>query len=137
MLARALNEATAATTPGMPTLQPASPALTALQNIWTNQTPSGSPLDYVSPQAAIAAGLNPQTVYSTWSSGLARYPTQSAALAAGIPAGVITQLWAASRSAAPAPSTTGTFLGVPTTYLLAGGAALFALTMFSSGKGRR
>lgn len=73
-------------------------------------TPSKSPLDYVSPQAAIAAGLDPQTVYNAWSQALARFPSPQAAIAAGVPAGVVNQLWqqanvdAANKKAASASS---------------------------------
>ena len=55
--------------------------------------PSSSPLDYTSPQAAIAAGLDPQTVYNAWSAALARFPSPQAAISAGVPAGVVNQLW--------------------------------------------
>jgi hypothetical protein len=138
-LYKAVNEATAALTPGTPAYQSTnSPTLQIPQSVLTNMQPSQSPLDYVSPQAAIAAGLNPQTVYNAWASGLARFPTQGAALAAGIPAGVVTQLWAQSRSAAP-PATSGSFLdqaplGVANKYLIAAGAGLFALVSLSGGR---
>lgn len=98
----------------------------AYKNLLTTQQPSQNPLDYVSPQAAIAAGLPAQSVYNAWSQALARFPSQQAALNAGVPAGVVTQLWAQSRAAVPAAST-NTFLGVPVTYLLGGGLAILAL----------
>jgi hypothetical protein len=63
-------------------------------------TPSQSPLDYTSPQAAIAAGLDPTTVYNAWSKALARFPSPQAAISAGIPAGVVNQLWQQSNVAA-------------------------------------
>lgn len=98
----------------------------AYANLLTQQQNSRNPLDYVSPQAAIAAGLPAQQVYNAWSTALARFPSQQAALNAGIPAGVVTELWAQSRAAAPA-STSNTFLGVPVTYLFGGGLAILAL----------
>jgi hypothetical protein len=98
----------------------------AYKNLLTTQQASQNPLDYVSPQAAIAAGLPAQSVYNAWSAAMARFPTQQAALNAGIPAGVVTQLWAQSRAAVPAAST-NTFLGVPVTYLLGGGLAILVL----------
>lgn len=114
--------------------QPVNPAIDqAYKNMLTQQQPSQSPLDYVSPQAAIAAGLPQQTVYNAWSQALAKFPTQNAALAAGIPAGVVTQLWAPSRAAVPAPS--GLFGGIDTTTLLfLGGGALLLLPIL---RGRR
>lgn len=95
-----------------------------------------NPTDYVSPQSAIAAGLNPATVNAAWAAGLARYPTQQAAIAAGIAPTVITQYWAQSRSIAASPSTTSSLL-TPTN-LLIGGGLLFGLSLLMhGGKGRR
>jgi hypothetical protein len=119
-----LPAAAALTPPSQPGVNPSIQA--AYQNLLTTQQLNPDPLSYVSPQAAIAAGLPAQTVYSAWSSSLARFPSQQAALNAGIPAGVVTQLWAQSRAAAPAAAT-NTFLGVPITYLLGGGFALLLL----------
>lgn len=55
--------------------------------------PSTNPLDYTSPQAAIAAGLDPPTVYTKWMAALAKFPSPQAAISAGVPAGVVNQLW--------------------------------------------
>lgn len=55
--------------------------------------PSTNPLDYTSPQAAIAAGLDPPTVYGKWTAALAKFPSPQAAISAGVPAGVVNQLW--------------------------------------------
>jgi hypothetical protein len=60
-------------------------------------TPSSSPLDYTSPQAAIAAGLPAASVMATWSAALARFPSPQAAISAGVPAGVVNQLWQQSQ----------------------------------------
>ena len=66
-----------------------------LMNVQATLSPN--PLDYSSPQYAIAAGLDPTTVNNAWAQALAQYPTQDAAVSAGIMAGVVTQLWAQSR----------------------------------------
>jgi hypothetical protein len=102
--------------------------------------PSTNPLDYTSPQAAIAAGLDPATVYSTWTASLARFPSPQAAIAAGVPAGVVNQLWQqsyqnAANKAAAAPS--GTIFGLSPTTLLAAGAGLFAIAALGGGGRRR
>lgn len=68
-------------------------------------TLSQNPLDYSSPQYAIAAGLDPATVNAAWAKSLAQYPTQDAAINAGIMAGVVTQLWAQSRTYVGGPTT--------------------------------
>jgi len=110
--------------PSQPGVDPA--VQQAYKNLLTTQQASQNPLDYVSPQAAIAAGLPAQAVYNAWSAGLAKFPTQQAALQAGIPAGVVTQLWAQSRSAAPA-SSSGFFSGISTTTLLLIGGGILVL----------
>ncbi len=117
--------------PPLPSPQPVGPAATAYSNVLTSAQNSQNPTDYVSPQAAIAAGLDPQKVYAAWSGALAKFPTQQAALAAGVPAGVVTSLWAASRSSAPAVAS-GSFLdqttfGVANKWLLVGGAGIVLL----------
>jgi hypothetical protein len=96
-------------------------------------TPSQNPLDYVSPQAAIAAGLNSQTVYNAWSGSLSKFPSPQAAIAAGVPAGVVNQLWQQAHVAPPPASST--IFGIPTTPLLIAGGALLLLPLL--GKGRR
>jgi hypothetical protein len=60
-------------------------------------TASSSPLDYTSPQAAIIAGLDPNTVVAAWTKALARFPSPQAAISAGVPAGVVNQLWQQSN----------------------------------------
>jgi hypothetical protein len=66
---------------------------------------SQNPLDYSSPQYAIAAGLDCNVVNDAWAKSLAQYPTQESAINAGIMAGVVTQLWAQSRQYVGAPTT--------------------------------
>jgi hypothetical protein len=97
------------------------------------------PLNFVSPQAAIAAGADPQKTATRWTQAVASFPTQSAAIAAGIPAGVITQLWAASRSIVPPPAGgswfDGSTFGIKNVYLVAG---LAGIVLLAGGKrGRR
>jgi hypothetical protein len=123
-----------AAAPSQPGVNPSMQA--AYKNLLTQQQNSQNPLDYVSPQAAIAAGLPAQAVYNAWSAAMARFPSQNAALAAGIPAGVVTQLWAQSRAAAPA-TTSSLFGGISTTTLLFAGGAVLLLPMLLGGRGRR
>jgi hypothetical protein len=99
-------------TPSIPGVQNPSPVAGGASNggITTVMAtkPSTSPLDYTSPQAAIAAGLPSAQVMAAWTQALARYPSPQAAINAGIPAGVVNQLWqqssvnAANASAASA-----------------------------------
>jgi hypothetical protein len=99
--------------------------------------PSTSPLDYTSPQAAIAAGLDPQTVYNAWSAALSRFPSPQAAISAGVPAGVVNQLWQQSHvNAAAAQSAPGIFgnISIGTVVLFAGG--LFVLSALGGRRGR-
>ncbi len=107
----------------------------------TAGTPSKSPLDYTSPQAAIAAGLDPATVYSKWTASLAQFSSPQAAISAGVPAGVVNQLWQqsyqnAANKAAAAPAS-GTIFGLSTNTLLAAGAGLVALMALGGGGGGR
>lgn len=91
----------------------------------TGATIDPNPLDYSSPQFAIAAGLDPTAVMLAWAKGLAQYSTQDAAVAAGIMPGVVTQLWGASRQyVQTAPSGTPTIVIV----MIAAGLLAFLLT---------
>jgi len=113
--------------------QPAGPSAgnSAGVNVASNAVVSPNPLDYVSPQAAIAAGLDSQTVYNAWTQGLAQYATPDQAIAAGIPAAIVNQLWAASRSATGSAATSwldSTTFGVKNSYLMIG-AGLGALAI--------
>lgn len=128
--------------PPTPTSSGAQPNLPAnnvpqvLQNIYTAAMPDYNPLDYVSPQAAIAAGLNSQVVYDAWAQGLAKYSTQQAAVAAGIPSGVVTQLWASSRTyvgTAPTSWWSGTTLGT-SNWLLVGAAGILGIAVIAKGR---
>jgi hypothetical protein len=124
----------------MPTQGSGSAAAAAYQSVLTSAQNSSNPLDYVSPQAAIAAGLPASTVNAAWASQMARYPTTTAAIAAGIPAGVVTQLWAQSRSAVaaqPASWLNQSPFGIPNSTLLLIGGGFFALTMLTGSHGYR
>lgn len=119
--------------PSQPGVNPAVEQ--AYKNLLTTQQNSTDPLDYTSPQAAIAAGLPAQAVYNAWSASMARFPTQQAALNAGVPAGVVTQLWAQSRSALPATSFLDQSpLGISNKVLLAGGVGLVLLVGMRRGR---
>jgi len=101
-------------------------------------TPSTNPLDYTSPQAAVAAGLDANTVMAAWTKSLARFPSPQAAISAGVPAGVVNQLWqqsqvnAANTAAASAASSASLMSILP---WAAGG--LLLLATLGGGKGRR
>lgn len=124
--------------PAPPSGYPPLPA--QIRASYTSQPMNLDPLNFVSPQAAIAAGADPQKTAAAWTKAVASFPTQQAALAAGIPAGVVTQLWAASRSAAAgAPGGSwldGSTFGIPNKYL-AFGVGGIALLAAMRGKGRR
>lgn len=131
----------AANTPQSPGSLTQGPVPQALQNLLTSMTPPTDPLSFVSPQAAIASGMDPTVVYNAWAQSMARFPTQNAALAAGVPAGVITQLWGQSRNyvqtaAPPASWWSGSTFGVANGTLAIGGAAALLLFAFT-GKKRR
>ena len=88
--------------------QPSGAVQQAYKNALTAQQNSQNPLDYVSPNAAIAAGLDPATVN------------------AGINAGVVNSLWAPSRAYVGTGSSITSWLAgnIP---LVAAGIGIFAL----------
>lgn len=102
-------------------------------------TPSTNPLDYTSPQAAVAAGLDAVAVMAAWTKALARFPSPQAAISAGVPAGVVNQLWqqsqvnAANNAAASAASSAS----VGTLALYGGGALLLLMALGGHGGRRR
>lgn len=108
-----------------------APLPAPLQNILTQMQQSQNPLDYVSPQAAIAAGIDEQTANAAWTRAMAAFPTAQAALNAGVSPTVVTQLWSASRAFVK-PAVTSWFdqspLGIANKYLLAGAGGLLLLT---------
>lgn len=124
----------------MPTQGSGSPIAAAYQNVLTSAQNSQNPLDYVSPQSAIAAGIPAANVNAAWSAQMAKYPSTTAAIAAGIPAGVVTQLWAQSRQyAAKAPTNwfsqvTG---GIPNSWLVLGVGGIFLVAMLGGSQGYR
>lgn len=126
--------------PNLPLIanDPYTGAFEVLNQMQQQATVDTNPTDYTTPNAAIAAGLDPTTVNAVWASGLARFPTQAAAIAAGIAPGVVTSLWPASR-AYIAPATTGLPSSI-STYLplaLLGGVAFLAFSGGSGGSRRR
>ena len=94
-----------------------------------------NPTDYVSPGAAIAAGLDPTSVNAAWSTALSRYPTAQAAIAAGIAPAVVTQYYTGSG----ATSAAGFSLpAISSNTLLYGAVGIAAIALLSGGKrGRR
>jgi hypothetical protein len=121
--------------------QPPSPAAqtpTIETQIQTGSVPSQNPLDYVSPQAAIAAGLPSGPVMQAWTQALASFPTPTAAVNAGIPAAVVTQLFEPSRAYVqqnPSWFDQKTF-GIPNGVWLVGGLA-GAVALLAFGKESR
>lgn len=103
----------------------------------TTIPPSSNPLGYASPQAAIAAGFEPNATYAAWSKTINNYPTAQAAIAAGYPAGVVTSLW---KGGVAAPATAAGWLdqsplGVKNKYLVGIGAAVVGLAALHKGRG--
>jgi len=116
----------------MPYVQPPSstlptqdPATNLQVKILAGAVPPQGPLDYISPQAAIAAGLDQTVVYSAWSAAVNQFPNPQAAMDAGVPPGVVTELWNGGPVPAP-PDNTKTIL------LVAG--AIFAFLALAGGK---
>jgi hypothetical protein len=103
-------------------------------------TPSSDPMDYVSPQAAIAVGLDEKIVMAAWTKAMARFPSPQAATNAGVPAGVVNQLWqqshvnAANAAAASKTSSANLMSVLP---WAAGGVLLLAVLGGHGRKGRR
>ena len=128
-------------TPAVQANQPTAPTPLNMPpdlQLKSTAVPSTNPLDYVSPQAAIASGLDPQTCYSAWTKALAQkiasgqIVSQQDAIQQGFPPGLITQMWNAAVAASPAyvkPKSwlDGTTLGIPNSTLLASGAAFGVL----------
>lgn len=99
-------------------------------------TPSKNPLDYTSPQAAVAAGLNQNTVMATWSASIARFSSPQAAIDAGVPPGVVNQLWQQSQvnAAKQAVKNLASSVGIGKVALYSGAAVLLLLAV---GGGRK
>jgi len=137
-----VNAAVASITPTAPPVgQPQGPQPITSPVNYTTSPMTLDPLNFISPQSAIAAGANSAQTYSAWTKAVASFPNQQAAIAAGIPAGVVTQLWSASRQlpAMSAPSASwldGTTFGIKNLYLLVGVGGM-ALLAASGGKRRR
>lgn len=132
--------------PGTPAPPPASqgsgaPVDQAYRDLITAAVQSADPLDYISPQAAIAAGLDPARVYAAWTSSLqaqvssGKIKSPQDAIAQGWSPGVVTELWP-QVAAQPKPVSwlDQAPLGIANKWLLAGGAGIVLLTGL---KGRR
>lgn len=103
---------------------PNPPGLTAGPNPLLVQSPiSSNPLNFASPQSAIAAGLNPAQVTAAWTALVNSYPSVQTAINAGIAPGVATELWnGGTPPAAPLPW----YKKYAVLLLAGGGAALLA-----------
>lgn len=84
---------------------PNPPNLTSGPNPQLVQPPtSGNPLDYASPQSAIAAGLDQTKVNTAWTAYVNSFPGVQAAINAGLAPGVVTEYWNGGPGpAAPPP----------------------------------
>jgi hypothetical protein len=82
-------------TPNPPGLT-SGPSPLLVQPPWTS-----NPLQFASPQSAIAAGLDPTTVNTAWANLVNSYPSSQAAVNGGVAPGTVTELW--NGGAQPAP----------------------------------
>ena len=102
------GEYASASAPGgplSPSYNPSAPLPASISNAATvAQPPAGCALCYATPQAAIAAGVNPSTVAQDWGLYIRNFSSPQAAVAAGIPAGVVTQYWNQGGATAGIPS---------------------------------
>jgi hypothetical protein len=118
--------------PTIPGYQNPSPVAGAASNAGITTVnaaqPSTDPLSYVSPQQAVAQGLNPQAVQAAWTAALSKFASPQDAVAAGFPAGVVNQYWVAAPPPAPKQQ------GIPFWLLLTGGLAIAGIAF--SGRGR-
>jgi hypothetical protein len=81
---------------------PNPPNLTSGPSPQLVQSPASSyPLDYVSPQSAIAAGLDPTKVNTAWTAYVNSFPGVQAAINAGLAPGVVTEYWNGGPGPAP------------------------------------
>lgn len=114
-----------------------SQAFSVLQE---NLTPSSSAADYVSPQAAISAGLPASTVNATWatSQGVNSFSSPQAATAAltasmgaAQAAATVAKLWSGGGQAAPVSAgfLNSSTAGIPNTVLIGGGLLVLLLGM--------
>jgi hypothetical protein len=114
--------------------QPSDPVTVAWKNALTAAQTSQNPLDYVSPNAAKAAGLNPAAVDAAWAKGLARFRTAQDAVNAGINAGVVKSFWAKSRNVGPSTSSITSWLASNWQVVAAVGGGALLLGAMSGGK---
>ena len=123
-----------------PTGYPPLPAQIKANYTTNAQLMTMDPLNFVSPQAAIAAGVDPQKAFTAWTKAVGSFSSQQAAVAAGIPAGVVTSLWPASRTIVDSfgkqPSLINQLGGWPKVFVY-GAVGLGLLVLLGGGKGRR
>lgn len=114
--ARGLGDATSYPTSAIPN----PPSLVAAPSAQLVQPPwSTNPLQFVSPQQAIASGLDPTAVYAAWSNRVNSYPSSQAAVNAGIAPATVTELWTGGNPPAAKKNYAPLFLAL-------GGAAVLA-----------
>lgn len=83
---------------------PNPPNLTAPPNPQLVQPPtSANPLNYVSPQQAIAQGVDPATANAAWAQLVNSYASVQDAVNAGLAPTVVTDLWTGGAVPAPVP----------------------------------
>jgi len=82
---------------------PNPPGLTSGPNPLNAQAPVSrtNPLDYASPQSAVAAGLDPTVVNAAWAKAINAFPSAAAAVNAGVPAAVVTDMWTGGPGPVP------------------------------------
>jgi uncharacterized iron-regulated membrane protein len=136
---------------GSVTYAPLTASDIAQQNAYTALMNSATPItnvsDYVSPQAAIAAGAPPATVNAVWatSQGVNSFSSPSAATAAltasmgaANAAATVAKLWTGGGQKPPSAVSssllTGSIGGIPTTALLAIGGLALVFGLMSGGK---
>jgi len=125
-------------TPVIPASQNPSPVVGGASNANITTVPAGQPsqdpLDYTSPQAAIAAGLDPTKTYAAWTNAMQRFSSPQAAISAGVPAGVVNQLWQQAQN--NAASNVPGFFSTTTGMLVAVGAGVVGLSLLAGGRRR-
>lgn len=119
-----------APTSALPTSAPA--LQTSVKSLTVTPVPQ-DPLAYVSPQSAIAAGLDPAAVGAAWFAQVNSFATVQDGITAGVPPGVMTEFWTGGTPPAPPPWSKRLTLGVPNGVWAVGGGFL-ALLLLPKGR---
>lgn len=100
---------------------PNNPVFNAAPSPQLVQPPTSSyPLDYASPQSAIAAGLDQTKVNTAWTAYVNSFPGVQAAINAGLAPGVVTEYW----NGGPGPAAPPPWYKKYAVLLIAGGGAV-------------